>query len=30
MRHAEALGKPVHIGESSKLAVEARIIPAGN
>ena len=30
MRRAEALGKPVHVGESSKLAVEGKIIPAGN
>jgi len=30
MRRAETLGKPVHVGESSKLAVEGKIIPAGN
>jgi 5-hydroxyisourate hydrolase-like protein (transthyretin family) len=30
MRRAEALGKPVHVGESSKLAVEGKTIPAGN
>ena len=30
MRRAEALGKPVHVGESSKLTIEGRIIPAGN
>ena len=30
MRRAEAQGKPVHVGESSKLAVEGKIIPAGN
>jgi hypothetical protein len=30
MRRAEALGKPVHVGESSKLAVEGKIIPADN
>jgi hypothetical protein len=30
MRRAEALGKPLHVGESSKLAVEGKIIPAEN
>jgi hypothetical protein len=30
MRRAEAMGKPVHVGESSKLAVEGKIIPSGN
>jgi hypothetical protein len=30
MRRSEALGKPVQVGESSKLAVEGKIIPAGN
>ena len=30
IRRAEALGKPVHVGESSKLSVEGKIIPAGN
>jgi hypothetical protein len=30
MRRAEALGKPLHVGESSKQAVEGKIIPAGN
>jgi hypothetical protein len=30
MRRAEALGKPVHVGESAKLAVEGKIIPGDN
>jgi hypothetical protein len=30
MRRAEALGKPVHVGESSKLVVEGKIIPIDN
>ncbi|HET9943948.1 MAG TPA: carboxypeptidase-like regulatory domain-containing protein, partial [Terriglobia bacterium] len=30
MRRAEALGKPVHVGESSKLVVEGKIIPLSN
>jgi hypothetical protein len=29
MRRSEALGKPVRVGESSKLFVEGKIIPAG-
>ena len=30
MRRAEALGKPVHVGESSKMVVEGKIIPLSN
>ena len=30
MRRAEDLGKPVHVGESAMLAVEGKMIPAGN
>ena len=30
MRRSEALGKPVRVGESSKLFVEGKIIPAGH
>jgi hypothetical protein len=30
IRRVEALGKPVQVGESSKLAVEGKVIPSGN
>jgi hypothetical protein len=29
LRRAEALGRAVHVTESSKLSVEGKIIPAG-